>query len=473
VREGTPHVQALALASAMGNAAFTRAVSPAPQPQIARYEGGEHAQFGGSGTVMVNGVPIPEGNVIAMADFYRSPEAMNKADAAELTALNDLIERDKKARMAVPGAKAPTNDEIEAATAGRPAGERYMDLNKSNFSHFAPPKDAKAAAESAKTGQDHKSAWEKHHRAALDQAHRNAAPKDAPQVSDPSKPNQGTVPDDARVTNLFAAHFLTDAFASGHLINKQEIIDGSRAHWDKVATHWGIPGTNDFTDKVAPRLLADPVVGGALNGQQIRLVQWADADAHRLSELLYGMSTGDDTRADFFNLFARMVHDVLNREGVEVSNAFKGPWKLTGDAALNTDSLEQGRLAVQQSEQNLQDAATTAGPLDYAALFAKVWAYVPKPTATGEAFIKKIVDTVGDAGKKEAEDELVRLARDEIGTTVAELKKQNRIRPKPNPAAVGSGGGGGAGGNSGGGTPPAPVPAPAGAGPGLPAGGGS
>jgi hypothetical protein len=52
-----------------------------------------------------------------------------------------------------------------------------MDLNKTNFSHFAPPKDPKAAAESAKTGGDHKSAWEKHHRTALDQGTATRLPR--------------------------------------------------------------------------------------------------------------------------------------------------------------------------------------------------------------------------------------------------------------------------------------------------------
>ena len=62
-------------ASAMGNAAFARAVSVRPTvgassvPLVARYEGGEHAQFGGTEKVIVNGVEMPAGNVIAMADF--------------------------------------------------------------------------------------------------------------------------------------------------------------------------------------------------------------------------------------------------------------------------------------------------------------------------------------------------------------------------------------------------------------------
>jgi hypothetical protein len=427
----------LPLAASVGNAAFAGAVAPRGLPTrwIARYEAGEHAQMGGTDIVMVNGVPIPSGNIIAMGDFYRSPEAMTKAPAAELKALNDLIERDKKARMHVPGVTAPTDDEIQQATMGRPEGERYMDLNKANFSHFAPPKDPAAAAESAKNAQDNKSAWEKHHRTALDQAHKNAAPKGAPQVSDPAKPAQGTVPEDAKVTNLFAAHYLTDAFASGHMINKADVMEKAKANWAKVATHWGVPGTNDFTDQVAPMLLKDPAIAAAFKGKQIKLIQWADVDASRISQLLYGMSTDKDTKGDFFNLFARMVHDVLNREGVEVSNANK-PWKAFGDAHMDSVSLEQGRLAVAASEKNLEDAAAAAGDLDYAAMFAKVWALVPKPTAAGDAFIQKIVDSVGDAGKKEAREELVRLAREEIPTMVDELTKKGYLRDKPKPEAI-------------------------------------
>ena len=427
----------LPLAASVGNAAFSRALAPRGRPArwIARYEAGEHAQMGGTDTVMVNGVPIPSGNIIAMGDFYRSPEAMTKAPPAELKALNDLIERDKKARMHVPGVTAPTDDEIQQATMGRPEGERYMDLNKANFSHFAPPKDPAAAAESAKKAEDNKSAWEKHHGAALDLAHKNAAPKDAPQVSDPSKPAQGTVPEDARVTNLFGAHYLTDAFASGHMINKAEIMEKAKANWAKVATQWGVPGTNDFTNQVAPMLLKDPAIAAAFKGKQIKLVVWGDVDASRISQLLFGMSTDKDTKGDFFNLFARMVHDVLNREGVDVSNA-NTSWKAFGDAHMDSVSLAQGRLAVEASEKNLQDAASTPGDIDKAAMFAKVWALVPKPTAAGDAFIQKIVDSVGDAGKKEAREELVRLAREEIPTMVDELTKKGYLRDKPKPEAI-------------------------------------
>ncbi|MDP9255494.1 MAG: hypothetical protein M3Q31_02905, partial [Actinomycetota bacterium] len=35
-------------------------------------------------------------------------------------------------------------------------------------------------------------------------------------------------------TNMFAAHFLTDALAAGHLINKTEVMEQAKASWNKL-----------------------------------------------------------------------------------------------------------------------------------------------------------------------------------------------------------------------------------------------
>ena len=76
----------------------------APQ-QLMRYGTGEHAQLGGARQVTVNGVVMSEGELIAMGDFYASPERLNAAPKAELEQLVGLIRRDKQHSEGVPGVK--------------------------------------------------------------------------------------------------------------------------------------------------------------------------------------------------------------------------------------------------------------------------------------------------------------------------------------------------------------------------------
>lgn len=180
-----------------------------------------------------------------MGDFFRTPEDMNNAPPDVLTKLDAMITQDKNARLGGKddeGAplKIPTNDDIQKITAPLGEGNTYMDLNKDNFDHFAPPKSG-----ASPDGKDHKSAFEQFHRQALDQAKKGggamstdkpvqkpgpigppppfpgplAPPKDPAPATGATPPENvaATVRPEAVATNVFAAHFLTDAFAAGHL----------------------------------------------------------------------------------------------------------------------------------------------------------------------------------------------------------------------------------------------------------------
>jgi len=58
----------MALQRSAGNAAVTALISRRPAGRmLTRYEAGEHARFGSDEKVMVNGVPISKGNIIAWA----------------------------------------------------------------------------------------------------------------------------------------------------------------------------------------------------------------------------------------------------------------------------------------------------------------------------------------------------------------------------------------------------------------------
>jgi hypothetical protein len=438
-----------------GNAAvgrFLRGANPGSPPHpgagghlLARYEAGEHAAFGGGGTVNINGVAIPRANVIAMGDFYGSPEAMQSADPAELRKLNALIERDKDFRAGKPGVKEPSNDEIEEATSARPEGQRFMDLNKTNQSHFAPPKDEAARKKSEAEGKDHKSAFAKHHKAALDQATEGGASPASP--SAPKRP----APDKARATNGFANHYLTDAFSAGHLINKDEVMQLAKKNWEasKDSGFWA--NRNAFTDAVAAGVLADPKIAELMAGKEMSIhIGWTAVTPARFSELMHTIAYFKTD--DFLNLFARIVHDKLNEQGVEVEVQGK-IIKLAGDETLkgSPDSLAAGRAAVAQSDANVEEAANSTTAVDPEAMVKKVWDMVPKPTKSGQQQIDQVTKELTDMSDPKSVAAIVELSKKQMPTLVKELTKENHLRDKRKPAAI----------KQAPAPPPAPPPAPA------------
>ena len=513
---GGPVAQVLSLQRSAGNAAVSRwlagrrAAGAGPRA-VSRYEAGEHAQFGGDRTVMVNGVPISNGNIIAMADFFRTPEDMNSADPEVLKKLDAAITLDRQARTGGVGPdgqplKPPSNDDIQKITEPLGEGNTYMDLNKSNQAHFAPPKDGPDPE-----GKDHKSAFAKFHRQALQEAHAASPPESreapggtppastsSPPVSTPPAPappavtassstGPGRVPEKAVATNAFAAHFLTDAFAAGHLINKGEVMKQAQESWDKMPNTGGkVLQQNKFTDEVSKRVLEEPtvkakmagmeminlralavgagigagvglimgivtanplvglagVIGGAALGGAIAytLAGYEDVQPERLSELLNVTSRLQP--GTFFNIFARMVHDKLNREGVEVSNDKGETWQLSGDETLNAESLAHGREAVAEADKNLEEAANSGEDPPFDEMIERVWKHVAHPTEKGQKFIDDTRAELTDGSNEASIQEAVNLTVKEIDTAIGEMVKMHILRPKGGapPAPSGAGG---------------------------------
>jgi outer membrane lipoprotein SlyB len=204
---------------------------------------------------------------------------------------------------------------------------------------------------------------------------------------------------------------------------------------------------------------AGVAVGAGLGGAiGYAVAGYDDVTPERLSELLHLTSRLDP--GTFFNIFARMVHDKLNREGVEVTNG-EDTWKLSGDETLNADSLRVGQKAVAETEKNLEEAATTPGDLPYDEMIGRVWKLVPHPTDSGQKFIGSVRDELTNAAHPAAVDEAVKLSVREIDTAIDQMIEMGILRQKPGTTAAtpSSGGGGGA--------PPASEGA--GGGPGTPA----
>jgi hypothetical protein len=396
----------LALHTAIGNRNLQQVV--APGRVLARYDTGEHAQFGLDRVVYVRGdVQITEQEMIALGgDLYERLEDIDQADLDELRKLVELVRRDRDAYLGVGGAAHVSNEAWQKATKPGPHRKKsFLELAEDNATHFAP-------REQGSDGRDHKAQWERMHRQALDIAH-----------------TARTVEEARRATayNAFAGHFLTDAFSSGHLISKLDVVDFAKKNFDVDETWGTVIKETRFTREVATRLLEDPRSGPKLKQFKIRIVRWGDMDAEKLSELLYG--TADDHPELFFGVYVKLIHDWLNEAGVEVANAHGDTWTVFGDdfMAKSPDTLRIGNAAVEQSDRNLAVAHATPGPLDYQALFDKVWSYTPRPTERGSRLIDHTIARIGNPLNKHGAMKFADFVADHIDGVIDHLKDEQRL----------------------------------------------
>ena len=408
-----PASRVLAMQSTFGNAAVGR--------MLARYGTGEHAQMGGARTTKIQGVELEEGEIVALGDFYETAAEMMSADPAELSQLVVLIRRDRDAKLGRPGANHVSTAEWQAATSKR-KGKNYLALAEDNASHFAPAKAGAAAG-----GRNHKAEWEKYHQQALEKALAAAS-------------GDGKVPPEAIALNGFAAHFLTDAFAAGHLFNKQEMLERAKAEWKKLATTGWAFEENKLTKAVAKQVLADPVAGPKLKAKQLKLIDWGPVTEQRFSEFLWQMADSDKSRDKFFNAFVLMVHNRLNASvrdepgfAIHVENARGDAWDLSGDDTLANSprTLEIALQAVDESYANLKLAARTTGVLDHVACFKRVWDYTPKPTKIGAEHMEALIKSALDYDDTDVQDAFAEITINNVGVAIAELEKKGYLRDVP------------------------------------------
>jgi hypothetical protein len=424
----------LALQRSAGNAAVSRLVASMPAAargsgrSVSRFESGEHAQAGGARKININGVEFDEGDVIALGDFYETPEAMQKADKAELERLRGLIHQDREHFEGKAGVKAVENPDWSKATEGRPKDQQFLELAKRNDAHFSPRKTTTGPA-----GTDNKSKWE--------ELHGQAVVKVVAHVAGGGK----GVPEDALAINAFAGHFLTDAFSVGHIVHKDDVMAKARDMWDKQTDTSGtFFGESKFTKGVAKKVLGDAGVKKQLAGKELQLVAWGEVTEQRFSELIWQMKKKKPDQ--FFQAFARVVHDELNQsvkdpaKGIEVSNDRGDKWLLSGDATLGSSpkTLEMMRAAMEQSVRNLEMVAAEPKSPVMTEHFARVWGLTPRPTKTGEERLNKVVETLTDANKDEAIDAFANLAIAQMPTAISELTNEGFMRDKPAPAKPGS-----------------------------------
>ena len=368
----------------------------ADERSVPMYDTGEHVMAGnnlypdqlrvGTGS----GVAFSYGQILSMADLYDTVGDLRNASPAELTALKTLIERDT-AYYERRGGSSVSNKEWNDAT-----GKRYLALADDNYSHFSPP--SVLGMTNPSTKPDNKSTWERYHEQAIAEMRAIVA----------ANPNASPSPFGPLTTNAFGDHFLTDAFAAGHLVNKELVLDRFRSTFYAPGTNTVSAAGAAFLQRLAAACWARKPVRDTfspLEEVETRLLKhWNIDTENAFRKLLVGIAEQAPTKVQ--NLALKALHDHLNEVGVEVTNdAGDGTWTLKGDQYLTSSTtLPIMQRAVKQSIDNITGpeilvSEAPRGPLSlssHPALLARVWKHVPKPTAAGRAAVTSAIATYTD-----------------------------------------------------------------------------
>lgn len=387
----------------------------------AKYGTGEHVLAGlvdaapvsPTYEIPVNGVKFTYAELIAMGDFYESYDQMARAASSELAGLKALINKskryyEKKVLGTGGGSGQPSDSDWQSATGGR-----YLKLAEDNFAHFAPSNTTYIASFSS-SKPNHKREWEKSHKRAIEIMR---AGKDS------------TVIDGALAVNAFGDHFLTDAFAAGHLFNKDDlsqyfksrVLSGGKVNSDGVK----------MFDNIAAKAFRGNLKNTFSKHETVEfkgIVFRPNIDsASRFSQLLQGIM---EKEPDIIGktLVAKLLHDALNdySGGVPVANNKGDKWNLTGDDTLNKANLEIMRKAVKQSINNLSDAVTDSSPVT--AFYTKVWDYTPRPTPASVTLIKNLIRNHTNPLGNEIVDGADRLLQANYQALLDELVKRGILK---------------------------------------------
>jgi len=367
----------------------------APEPSVAPpysapfYAAGEHAGVQAelhAGKLRVGKgqkVGLSYGEIIAMADLYEDDTKLMDADPAEVTKLKVLIDQSRDYyKSGKRTGTDPSDKDWSDATQ-----QRYLKLAEQNYQHFAPEGLIRGGLElRASSRGNSKQAWESYHRKAIGEARKLATSGPPPFLERPL------------IINAFGDHFLTDAFAAGHLINKQALIERFQQRFYKAGKLE--PAAEKFFDGVAARAFVGPVKTKFSRLEPVDprariFLKRIDSVGNFATFLKFAATEASDRVG---NLVADILHGKLNREGVEVTHrAGHKPWLLTGDATLNSENLAIMTQAVQQSIDNVMDAALPANAgIPFENLFDKVWRHTPTPTVPSSQKLAKLVEDFTD-----------------------------------------------------------------------------
>jgi hypothetical protein len=394
----------------------------------ALYDTGEHVLAGGDlypDALHVGpapGVPFSYGQIIGLGgDLAGAPEEMAAMPLGTLTRLKQLI--DQSTRYYAGGKKDRsldvTNSTWDTATDGN-----YLSLAERNYEHFAPHTLPVDFTGSFRFG-NHKEAWEFYHRTAIEQAQRYYAAG-------------GDFPEQALIRNAFGDHFLTDAFAAGHLFNKEVVIalfkrmfyNGSALNpmaekfFDQLAE-------NAFTGEARKRFSALETVDYPVCVWGFCLKWHPNIDStSRFASLLKAAATQQPDK--IANMSAKALHDHLNKTGLTVTNAagdgVGSPWHLQGDGNLNAMTKAIMRTAVAQSAANITDPAIRAGGGDVAAFQAKVWRFAPQLTAGSRDEVVRLIHEYTNPDSQLLVNDAAVVLKNNLDTLIKELLEQKKLK---------------------------------------------
>ena len=370
------------------------------------------------------GVAFSYGQLIAMADLYESVDQMLQADPAELNRVKALVDRSTQYYR---GNKATrsldvSNDEWDRATGGR-----YLRLAEDNYDHFSPNvlfNDA--VARTANRRANNQSSWRAHHMRAIGEAQRFFA----------GNPAADAVPEWALTVNAFGDHFLTDAFASGHLISKELMIAYFRSNfYDGRSLK---PAARTFFQRVAEQAFVGEVRRrfSALETTDYPVCAWGWClrwhpninSVDRFRSLLIAAAEQEPEKVA--NFAVKALHDKLNREGIEVTNgAGDGTWKLTGDGHMNAKTLAVMRKAVQASVANVQDRTVPAGIRDFTPYWDKVWTFVPRLTPASQTRLTALVREYTSPTSTALSTAAAEVIRSQVDSLINVLIREGKLKP--------------------------------------------
>ena len=368
------------------------------------------------------GVMFSYGQLIAMADLYESVDQMMKADVSELKELKALIELSAMYyRQKMKGRKDPSldvsNERWEKATK-----KRYLKLAEDNYEHFSPAPVFKSLPRINTIKGDNKSAWERHHRSAIEAAQEI--------FLDPDNANRSVFIEWPLIINAFGDHYLTDAFASGHLINKEATIAYFRTNFFNGRSLKS--EANTFFDKVAEKAFSGKVRTefSKLETEDWRGFPGVHPDIDRASRFAAVLkAVAEQEPGQIGNLAVKALHDRLNKDGIAVTNnAGSGTWTLYGDGMMDTKSLDIIKQAVQQSVDNVNDPSIRGSNLNFANYFEKVWRYIPKTTSASFLTLERLTKEYIDPKSQVLIDASAEIITEQVDLLVAKLLEAKALR---------------------------------------------
>lgn len=394
------------------------------------YDTGEHILSGGTlypDQLRVGpppGVAFSYGDIIAMADLYETDADMMAASAGELTKLKQKIRDSAAHYRAARGARppAPGSEDWKAII-----GDRYLRLAEDNYTHFSPNIFFRDKAFASKIGNNsnHQTEWERYHQRAITEAQRLALL--------PSNQGVSYIPESALIINAFGDHFLTDAFSSGHVINKAEVMGMFFANFYTGDTLNSAGET--FLGNVAKLAFKGKLKSkfSVLETHDPVFLWWnPNIDTENAFRKLLIAIANDKAigKGKVANLAVKALHDKLNESGIEVVNGNGRSWRLFGDAYMDKSDKTLGIMhqAVQQSVANLLDTGILVSNLDLGPYFDRVWAHVPTLSASSRAEIMRLMPTFINPASTELAAKAAKILHDEVDTLIDELIKNKKLK---------------------------------------------